>query len=171
MKRKLFWIIYFAVTILMIAVAALLMPEYIIFNWYSLFPVGYIAINILLAFFSTSNLRKKIWAWNMEHRRIHYWGGEINSDYCFAEKDFPYNEDYNKTTAKIFLLFLPFWFIFILFFINKAKIISGAIFFAFLCAELIHMCVDDANSAKKERQELEQELKKQVSREQEGRWK
>lgn len=170
MKRKLFWILYFGISAAAIVLAALLMPEYIVFNWYSLFPVGYITINISLVFFVTSKLRKKLWVWNKEFRRIHYWKGEINSDYCFTEKDFPDSEEYTKVTARIFLLFLPIWCMFVFFFANKAKMISGATFIAFLCAEIIHMHVDDANSAKKEHKEIEQELKKQISREQEGKW-
>ena len=75
MKRKLFWIIYFATAILMIAVAALLMPEYIIFNWYSLFPVGYIIVIILLALFFPSRLNARFAIWYEEQYRIK-WGNE-----------------------------------------------------------------------------------------------
>ncbi len=167
MKKKLFWILYFGVAIGGVTLAAVLLPEYIVFNWYSLFPLGYMTLNIVFAFIAASELPNKFWNWKLEHQRIYFSGGEVDK----PRSPTPYNRQYSLTSAKIILAFLPIWFWFIIFFTSKAKIVCGMILFVFLLTEAIHLTVDDELSAKKERKEREEELKKQISREQEGKWK
>lgn len=169
MKRKLLWILYLGLSVVVIAVVALLMPQYIVFNWYSLFPVGYMVIAVMFALYAVSNLPQKLCDWEMEWRRVHYWGGEIDKPY--TKSTYFVTLDYRKIDAQIAISVLPLWLIFVLFGGSGAKMLSALIFLAPICGLLIHMVVADHLTAKVERQKNEEELRKQISREQEGRWK
>lgn len=167
--RKLFWILYISVSAVGVILAALLMREYTVWNWYSLFPVGYMVLDILFALFLVSSLPQKLFDWEMEWRRVHYWGGEIDKPY--TQSTYFITLDYRRIDAQIAIGVLPLWFLFVPFFGGGAKMLSGLILLAPACGILVHMIVDDHRSAKLERQKREAELRAQLSREQEGKWK
>ena len=167
MKRKLFWVLYYSISVLLVALAVILLPEFIVFNLYSLFPVGYMVLNVLFALIAASKLPNKIWNLRREQIRLFH-GGRI---YENPPLDRPYNRQYAITSAKIVLAFLPVWLWFVFFFKSKTKIASAMIFLMFALTNAIQVAVDAELKAKKERAEHEKELKEQISREQEGKWK
>lgn len=51
MKRKLFWIIYYGITIGSIIVATILLRKHICFSWFSIYPILYLVVLSYLSFF------------------------------------------------------------------------------------------------------------------------
>ena len=171
MKRKLFWVLYFTTAIFLITLAALLMPEHVVFNWYSLFPVGYILSAILLALFFPSKLNARFAIWYEEQWRIK-WGSRPLDD-PFFEEDELVKMDYNLhiRISKTFLLFIPFWMLFIIFCTNTAKILSILVVFIPTLIALYLTMQDVAKTNNEIHAQLEKERREQEQREQWGRWK
>ena len=171
MKRKLFWILYFGISTAAIVLVALLMPEYIIFNWYSLFPVAYMICVILLALFFPSKLNARFAIWYEEQCRIK-WGSRPLDDPFFEEDELvEMDHDLHIRLSKTFLLFLPFWMLFVVFFLNVAKIVSFLIIFVPILMAFYFTMRDVARINNEIHNQLENERKEQEQREQFGRWK
>ena len=171
MKRKLLWILYFGISATAIVLAALLMPEYIVFNWYSLFPVAYMICVILLAMFFPSKFNARFAIWFEEQMRIK-WGSRPLDDPFFEEDELvEMDHDLHVRLSKTFLLFLPFWMPFVIFGLNVAKIVSSLIIFAPILIALYFTMRDVARINNEIHNQLEKERKEQEQREQFGRWK
>ena len=171
MKRKLFWILYFGISTAAIVFAAVLLPEYIVFNWYSLFPVGYIIVIILLALFFPSKLNARFAIWYEEQYRIK-WGRPLdNPPLPTEDEEWKMMLDYNLTRSKILLLFIPLWLLFIPFFSDKAKIFSFLAAIAPTIAMLSYMAAAAHRANEDYHNLVEKERKEQEQREQFGRWK
>ena len=171
MKRKLFWILYFGISTAAIVLVALLMPEYIIFNWYSLFPVAYMICVILLALFFPSKLNARFAIWYEEQCRIK-WGSRPLDDPFFEEDELvKMDYDLHIRMSKTFLLFIPFWMLFIIFCTNTAKILSILIVFIPTLIALYLTMQDVAKTNNEIHAQLEKERREQERREELGKWK
>ena len=172
MRHKLFWAMYFVCAALLVTVLVLRFSEHIIFNWFSLFPICYMILNILYCFFILSPLFPRFLNHTWEMRRIRYHGGEVDAPYSYYNRPiYIYSREFLLKAANLSAAFLPFWPLFILFFNHIVKILSWLfLFFMIFAIHGIYHSIDMYKKAKKERLQHREELKKQISREQEGKW-
>ena len=180
MKRKLFWIIYFAVAILMIAVAALVIPHYIVLNLYSLFPIGYFLFASLFAWLSSDHTYKlRINSRNFSRifYRIKYdrqlglsENDEPGAGKIISEFDAETNLFYH-CTCQAMLLLLPFLIAFIFFFSTTAKIICGFSILIPLVWGFSNAGLASYRAEKARKMEIARARKEQERREELGKWK
>ena len=170
MKRKLFWVLYFTTAIFLITLAALLMPEYVVLTWHSLFPVGYILSVILLALFFPSRLNARFAIWYEEQWRIK-WGRPLDDPFFEEDELVEMNYDLHIRLSKTFLLFIPSWMLFIIFYTNTAKILSILVVFIPTLIALYLTMQDVAKTNNEIHAQLEKERREQEKREELGRWK
>ena len=181
MKRKLFWIIYFAVTILMIAVAALVIPYYIVLNLYSLFPIGYFLFASFFAWLSSD--RTYEFRVNSENFSRIFYRIKYDPQLGLSENDEPGSEGriiskFDAPTDRFYhcicqamLLILPLFIVFIFFFSTTAKIISVfAILIPFFWGYGNGICIS-YRAEKARKMEIAKARKEQESREELGKWK
>lgn len=173
MKRKLFLVMYFVCTSLLVTVLVLQFSEHIIFNWYSLFPICYMILNILYCFFILSPLFPRFLNHTWEMHRIRYEEGQVDAPYSYYNRPiYIYSREFLLNAANLSAAFLPFWSLFILLSNNTVKILSWLfLFFMIFAIHGIYHSIDMYKKAKQERKQYQEELKKQISREQEGKWK
>ncbi|MBR7111981.1 MAG: hypothetical protein IKC75_03560 [Clostridia bacterium] len=176
MKHKLFWILYFVIAILMIAVAALLMPQYVILTWYSLFPVFYIVLSLLTAKWNSPSNREKRIAFEQGRLRlfsIQYDKqlGLVTEDHHdekirrFLERD--ERKCVDDFVHKAFFVITPLFLPFVLFFGAVIKILSCSMWIPVAIGALIcSFRVTNERIRKREKEREEQER-----REERGEWK
>ena len=180
MKRKLFWVLYFTTAILLITLAALLMPEYIVLTWHSLFPVGYCLLLALFAWLSSDRMHSyRINSWNLSHI---FWRIKYDPKLGLSENDedgvgkilSDFDEETNQVDhiiCRAMSYFIPLLFIFVFFFSVTVKILSG---FAVLIPLFIgfgYGVFASIKAEQKRKAEIAQMRKEQEQREQWGRWK
>lgn len=159
MKKKVFWIIYYAVALTMLCVALILFRDYITFTWYSAFPIGYSAIMLFLIWFYPNKYDKVLW----NYRKQMVWMPYEN------QHEDGHSGECDKLCSRMHCLLLPSELVFILFFDKVAKAISGIIIIgiAHLIAILYLLTVV------RRKIDREEEKMKQAQEEKEflGKWK
>lgn len=176
MKRKLFWILYFGISAATIVLAAVLLKEYIIFNWWSAIPAFYIAISLLVSQWNSPSNREKRIAFEQGRLRLFAFQhdkqlGIVTEDHYdekirnFIERDERKYVDYfvHKAFLAVTPLFLPF----VLFFDVVIKMLSCGIWIPIaICALIFSFRITSERIRQREKEREEQER-----REEQGEWK
>ena len=176
MKQKLFWILYFGISTVAIVLAAVLLKEYIIFNWWSAIPAFYIAISLLVSQWNLPSNREKRIAFEQGRLRLFAFQYDkqlaiVTEDHYdekirrFIERDERKRVDYfvHKAFFAVAPLFLPF----VLFFDMVIKILSCGIWIPISIGALI--CSFRVTNERIRQREKERE--EQERREERGEWK
>ena len=153
MKKKVFWIIYYGVFTFLIVISLLVLWQYTILTWFSLFPVGYLFFALYMGI---SNPVKRLQGIKIYYnRRYAFWGWEeFDSSKSTTNKEIESKIalESEKKSAKLFLGFAPFIAIPIFFFSDIAKIVIGLVILTMLM--LVKICLYDlVYSAKRYREE------------------
>ncbi len=178
MKKKLFWILYFGVAIGANILAAVLLPEYIVFKWYSLFPIIFFILCAFLAWITipgkeiTPNswyqLKKTIVRLRYDRQVGFYEEAEKERDPIIQ---IALEKSYRIIHVGL-LIILPFLFMCIFLFPYYVKFLTCSIPLVIL--EVITWFSDLMTYRKHNRQnakKLQQEREEQERREELGRWK
>lgn len=170
MKKKVFWIIYYAVAVLALVVALIFLRELINFSGYSAFPIVGTLLLIVQVFFYPSRQRNNLYFWKI-HREMRRWG--YYEEFSEKQKEALYQEElpFTRRASKVALFCIPFviacaWFCSV-----PIKIISG--FFPLIPSFtfLIRLFSYEIKEAKISDENREKELEEQKKREELGKWK
>ena len=164
MKKKLFWIVYYGITICGIIVATILLWEHVNFNWFSAFPIVGALLLIAQFFYLPSRLRIRLWVESFERKQYTYGFNTVLS-LENEEELFQGELPFARMAAKISLFCIPFVIMFVCFFSKSGKI--AASFMALLpyvvmYTTLLISCIKEAKENDKKRaRELEEQKKKE----------
>ena len=171
MKRKWLWICYFGLSIAIVAIVAIMSRQHVVLNWFSLFPVGYILICILLALFFPSKYNARLAIWSEEQSRIKWGNKPLDAPYLSEEQLVEMGAELNGRLSKACLAFIPAFIPFAIFFTNTAKVLSVLTFLPLFFIFLYFTTKDVIKTSHEIHDWYERERKKQEQREQWGRWK
>ena len=174
MKRKLFWILYFGISTAAIVLAAVLLKEHIIFNWWSAIPIGYFLLVALCAWtFSSRMYQYRVDSFNFRtiFNRIKY-----DRKLGFFETDGiqEFDEISNRADhcfCQASLCILPLFPVFVLFLPTAAKICCGLTVLIPYFTGCGYACYLSHKAEEKRRSEIAKQRKEQERREEMGRWK
>ena len=107
MKRKLFWIVYFGLFVVLITIAALLMQECVVLNWFSLLPIVYILICAFLAWFFPSKYNARLAIWSEEQSRIKWGNKPLDAPYLSEKQLIEMGAELHGRLSKACLAFIP----------------------------------------------------------------
>ena len=173
MKKKVFWIIYYAVAITVLSVTLVLFGDYITFTWYSAFPIAYITIAVIvvvLMFFDSHRSPDDL-VEDMKRARII---SKLPLDYPplpSAENVARESRISDHMTAKAFCVCMPPILFFVFWGSNMAKILSVLFLVVSYFATILMMVSRVSAEAKKKSSMIQQERKKQEQKEELGKWK
>ena len=171
MKKKVFWIIYYAVTALLLAVAIIVFRKYIVLNWFSLFSVPYIAFDIFIAhYFQSPKYLENAEESYEQDVRWYQISRTLPSIDPKAEEYWDQNN--GKRISYVFLGLIPIFIIFIFFFSNHVKALSG-IFVMLLGVGIGHLVqyITTIKMVKMHNELRRKARKEQEKREELGGWK
>ena len=194
MKHKLFWIIYYSSAILLNVVAAIVLREHWNFNWFSAFPIGYILLIVWFQWYYPSDFRIAYVNWDNTSNRMKHalYRTKYDKDIGFYEQPEPDNSYTNadnfyhhritkwseqhvavtKHVCRLLLLVLPIFLMWIFFFSNYAKGLSGLIIIPL--THIIGYSYDIILTKRNKdarQNDLRKELEEQERREELGKWK
>ncbi|MBE6702859.1 MAG: hypothetical protein E7585_05565 [Ruminococcaceae bacterium] len=164
MRKKLFWIIYYGITISGIIVATIRLREHVNFNWFSAFPIVSALLLIAQFFFLPSRLRIRLWVESFERGQYTHGYNTVLSPEN-EEELFQGELPFARMAAKIALFCIPFVIMFVCFFSKSAKIVvsfMALLPYIIMYTNLIISCVKEAKENDKKRaRELEEQKNKE----------
>lgn len=171
MKKKVFWIIYYAVAVLALVVALIFLRELINFSGYSAFPIVGTLLLIVQVFFYPSRWRIKLYLWD-QSRKLSAWFGEL-LEFSEKQEEELYREElpFARMASRIALFCIPFVIAGVWFCAVPVKIVFGFLSLIPSIVFLIYEGVVVIKEAKISDKKRERELEEQKKREELGKWK
>ena len=174
MKRKLFWIIYYTLAIILNIIWVIAFHAYWCLSWISIFPIAYFIVAVYIVYTSSPNTLRQKSKWrqfkeDMFHLQYDNRLGVISQDTVTGNfrhvKTELANVKENKLAHAQFLIISPLFLSFIFFFSATFKILSGLPFLLIPFNSVYSYFITASERVKK----YEQERLEQEKREEQGK--